>query len=128
MWIWFVLAPVAYYLPLLLHELCHLIAMKATGATITSFKPYWHIADGTFWFGRVTCVWSDRKIPDGYKYSHIAPLLKACFFFAVWLILGLVVWRPFLMFAFTEIVDAAWWFINMKTPGRDGYKWLHRND
>ena len=72
MWIWFALAPVAYYLPLFLHELSHLIVMKAVGGQILSFKPYWHRDEkGRFWFGRVTCIWPDRKRPENYKYSHI---------------------------------------------------------
>ena len=54
--------------------------------------------------------------------------MKAHVLNLVWLVLGLTVWMPLLMFAFTELVDVAWWWFRSKTPGRDGYKWFHRND
>ena len=138
LWVWLMLLPLAYYLPLLLHELSHLVVMKKVGAEIASFKPYWHFAkvrvlvDGEvkekrqFWFGRVTCRWPDPPAPAAYRYSHVAPLVKACVVGTSWALLAWLLWTPLALFAACEAVDGLWWWVGYFRPGKDAYKWFGR--
>ena len=100
--------------------------MKAVGGQITSFKAYWHRDErNRFWFGRVTCKWPDPPAPAAYRFSHIAPLVKATFFLALWLAAGLLLWWPLLALATCEFVDHVWWWVGSRKPGKDAYKWWH---
>jgi hypothetical protein len=112
---------------LFLHELAHLIVMKATGATITSFKPYWHRDEqGQFWFGHVACTWPSPQPPAGYRFSHIAPAIKSAAFLVLWTLLAWLAWWPLLGLAICELVDHVWWWLGSWAPRKDAYQWWHR--
>lgn len=129
MWWWFLgLFAFGAWWSLLLHELSHLVVMKAVGCETTSFKPYWHWDDGVFWFGRVTCRYPGIAMPYAYRYSHVAPLVKSTTLMVVWGLLGWLVWWPLLALAACELVDHAWWWAGSWRPGKDAYKWWGRND
>jgi hypothetical protein len=112
---------------LFLHELAHLVVMKATGATITIFKPYWHFdALRWFWFGYVGCTWPDQ-IPAGYRFSHVAPAVKSAALLTLWGLLAWFVWWPFAGLAVCEFVDHVWWWFGSWSPRKDAYQWWHRD-
>jgi hypothetical protein len=111
---------------LFLHELSHAIVMKAVGCEITSFKAYPHREDGTFWFGRVRCRYQGKKMPEAYRYSHIAPLAKSSTLMVGWAFLAWLAWWPLFALAACELVDHLWWWIGSWRPGKDAYKWWRR--
>jgi hypothetical protein len=47
-------APVEFFISTGLHEGAHVLAAAASGAEITSYKPYPHVMDGNFYFGSMS--------------------------------------------------------------------------
>lgn len=154
--IWIAFALVGAALTLNLHELSHVVVVKKTGGEIPTYAPWPHFRNskagvsiapwtGIWWFlfarekldgyrwynGRVSVRYRVPKgegIPRSYRYSHVAPLVKALFVLGVWMTLGLTVYRPLLALAVWEASDVVWWWRGyFFKPKTDGWKWKERD-
>jgi len=121
-WHWGIVAVVGAWVTLLLHELAHCVCVWIEGGRVTAFRPYPHLYEGHFFWGRMS--WESEKPLAMPKLFHGAPaLIKAPFFLTLWLSLGLLVWLPLLAAAFWEAAD----IINfvqgyLRNSGNDGGK------
>lgn len=91
-------------LTLVLHELSHCLVVWWSGGKVVTFKPWPHMSDGHFYFGRMTYI---AKVPLG-PLMKIIPFLKALTLFGWWVGLG-VLWHPLWVLAFWEITDWINW-------------------
>jgi hypothetical protein len=106
MWYWWVaLAVGGAIVTLNLHELAHCLVVWIKGGRVMSYKPYPHCVGGTFFFGRMTYTLPFMPYRTYLLWFHSAPQLKALFLLALWVLLGLILWRPLLVLAAWELSD-----------------------
>lgn len=67
----FVLSPVTFPTHTLIHEGGHALGAKIIGHDITAFKPYPHMHDGGFYFGRVE-TWSPNPATENEQLIFLA--------------------------------------------------------
>lgn len=104
-WIWLgVLGLLGAALTLVLHELSHCIVVWLSGGWIEEFKPWPHMKDGKFYFGRM----SHSGAQADERAFTVAPLIKALSLLALWTVLGFI-WLPLWALAFWEFTDVANW-------------------
>ena len=126
-WPWIALGILGAPVTLILHELSHVVFVKLSGGEVTVFKPWPHRFEGRFVFGRVWAIWEDGR-SEIYRWSHIAPLLKAIVLLSVWNTLSYSHYRPMLILGAWELTDVAKWIWNYfgKDPETDARKWRDR--
>ena len=95
-----------WVLSLLTHEVSHVVANKLVGRTITAFKPWPHLHNGKFYFGRASSIGPSA----GLMWVHASPLIKGALLCPIWVALGLWVYTPFFLFMATDLIDMLWWF------------------
>ena len=105
-WVYLVVLAVSAPVTLLLHELMHCFAVWAfMSGRVTAFVPWPHKHNDVFYWGRMS--WECDKEPTrlAYRVFYIFPQFKAACLLTVWLILGFLLWHPFLMAALWELAD-----------------------
>lgn len=105
-WVYLVVLAVGAPVTLLLHELAHCCAVWwLIDGKVTAFKPWPHKHNGTFYWGRMSWECDMEPTPAQYRSFYFWPQYKAIIMIITWLLLGFLVWLPFLMAAIWELAD-----------------------
>jgi len=91
-----------------IHEGSHAVTTYLAGSKVYEFRPYPGQNGGAWLLGWIIVDrWpnSNRSI----QLIYIAPLIAALFFCPVFLLLGIFVWKYFLVLAFLELLDVVLW-------------------
>lgn len=112
-------------LTLVLHEFSHCLVVWNVEGKVVEFKPWPHIHDGRFYFGRMSYEVSE-PLPE--KTMAIAPLFKAYFMLLLWVALGFSLYHPLLVLAAWELTDIGNWLQGFIRKGENDGGIFRRSD
>lgn len=115
----------AFFFTIFTHELSHAVFVKICGGDVTGFKPYPHIENGKFYFGKV-----NFNFYEGLNIAPVffSPVISDVFFIVFFFVITISVNEMFFTFVVLHAIDlSAWWtdYKNFNGKDSDGYKYRY---